>query len=447
MFEDTIAAIATPFGKGGVAIIRISGSQSYTIVQLLTSIKPQARKALFTSFYDASENIIDSGICIYFQAPNSYTGEDIVEIQGHGGIVVINMLLKRIISLGARLAKPGEFTERAFLNNKLDLTQAEAVADIIESTTEHSVRSAQRSLQGTFSKLIYELVHELTELRIYVEAAIDFVDEEIDFLNEGGIEERIQSVRDQIELVLANAKKGQLLREGISVVLVGKPNAGKSSLLNALTGEDTAIVTDVAGTTRDVLKENIQLDGLPLHIIDTAGIHDSDNLIEQEGIRRAHKEIRQSDKILIIHDVRDQEGINELMEQLESKPTNRVIIFNKIDLVNEPAKIIYSNDGDQIFLSIKTEEGLNLLTEYLKKSVGYDENQEAVFIARQRHVNSLSEALVSINNGLIQLQENQAGEIIAEELRLAQNHLGEITGKISSDDLLGKIFSNFCIGK
>jgi len=295
--------------------------------------------------------------------------------------------------------------------------------------------------------LIYELVHELTELRIYVEAAIDFVDEEIDFLNEGGIEERIQSVRDQIELVLANAKKGQLLREGISVVLVGKPNAGKSSLLNALTGEDTAIVTDVAGTTRDVLKENIQLDGLPLHIIDTAGIHDSDNLIELEGIRRAHKEIRQSDKILIIHDVRDQEGINELMEQLESKPTNRVIIFNKIDLVNEPAKIIYSNDGDQIFLSIKTEEGLNLLTEYLKKSVGYDENQEAVFIARQRHVNSLSEALVSINNGLIQLQENQAGEIIAEELRLAQNHLGEITGKISSDDLLGKIFSNFCIGK
>ena len=447
MFEDTIAAIATPFGKGGVAIIRISGPQSSDIVQQLSSRKPQNRKALFTSFYDASNHIIDSGICIYFKGPNSYTGEDIVEVQGHGGIVVINMLLKRIIALGARIAKPGEFTERAFLNNKLDLTQAEAVADIIESTTEHSVRSAQRSLQGTFSKLIHELIGELTELRIYVEAAIDFVDEEIDFLNEGGIEQRIKLLSEKLTLILSNAKTGQLLRDGISVVLVGKPNAGKSSLLNCLTGEETAIVTDVAGTTRDILKEYIQLDGLPLHIIDTAGIHDSNNLIEQEGIRRAHKEIQYADKVLIIHDVRDQHGINEFISQLDSDNDKRVIIFNKIDLINQPAKVVYSKDGDQIFLSIKTGEGFDLLTDYLKKSVGYDENQEAVFIARQRHVNALSEALIAINNGLIQLQQNQAGEIVAEELRLAQNHLGEITGKISSDDLLGKIFSNFCIGK
>jgi tRNA modification GTPase len=447
LFEDTIAAIATPFGKGGVAIIRISGPQSSDIAQQLSSRKPQNRKALFTSFYDASNHIIDSGICIYFKGPNSYTGEDIVEVQGHGGIVVINMLLKRIIALGARIAKPGEFTERAFLNNKLDLTQAEAVADIIESTTEHSVRSAQRSLQGTFSKLIHELIGELTELRIYVEAAIDFVDEEIDFLNEGGIEQRIKFLSEKLTLILSNAKTGQLLRDGISVVLVGKPNAGKSSLLNCLTGEETAIVTDVAGTTRDVLKEYIQLDGLPLHIIDTAGIHDSNNLIEQEGIRRAHKEIQYADKVLIIHDVRDQHGINEFISQLDSDNDKRVIIFNKIDLINQPAKVVYSKDGDQIFLSIKTGEGFDLLTDYLKKSVGYDENQEAVFIARQRHVNALSEALIAINNGLIQLQQNQAGEIVAEELRLAQNHLGEITGKISSDDLLGKIFSNFCIGK
>ncbi|HIG92257.1 MAG TPA: tRNA uridine-5-carboxymethylaminomethyl(34) synthesis GTPase MnmE [Methylococcaceae bacterium] len=447
MFEDTIAAIATPFGKGGVAIIRISGPHSSDIAQQLSSRKPQDRKALFTSFYDASNHIIDSGICIYFKTPNSYTGEDVVEIQGHGGIVVINMLLKRIISLGARIAKPGEFTERAFLNNKLDLTQAEAVADIIESTTEHSVRSAQRSLQGTFSKLIHELIGELTELRIYVEAAIDFVDEEIDFLNEGGIEQRIKLLSEKLTLVLSNAKTGQLLRDGISVVLVGKPNAGKSSLLNCLTGEETAIVTDIAGTTRDVLKEYIQLDGLPLHIIDTAGIHDSNNLIEQEGIRRAHKEIQYADKVLIIHDVRDQHGINEFISQLDSDNDKRVIIFNKIDLINEPAKVVYSKDGDQIFLSIKTGEGFDLLTDYLKKSVGYDENQEVVFIARQRHVNALSEALIAINNGLTQLQQNQAGEIVAEELRLAQNHLGEITGKISSDDLLGKIFSNFCIGK
>lgn len=447
MFEDTIAAIATPFGKGGVAIIRISGPQSFDIATQLSKSKPLVRQALFTPFYDAQQDIIDSGICLYFKGPHSYTGEDVVEIQGHGGIVVINMLLKRITSLGARIAQPGEFTERAFLNNKLDLTQAEAVADIIESTTEHSVRSAQRSLQGVFSKLIDALVIELTELRIFIEAAIDFVDEEIDFLNDGIIEQRIKGLIEQITALLSNAKTGQLLRDGIAIVLVGKPNAGKSSLLNCLTGQDTAIVTDIAGTTRDVLKEYIQLDGLPLHIIDTAGIHDSDNLIEKEGIRRAHHEIKQADKVLIIHDVRDQKGIDDFIAQLDIKPDNQVIIFNKIDLIDEPAKVLKHDRGDQIFLSIKTGEGLDLLKNYLKKSVGYNENQEAVFIARQRHVNALSEALAAIRTGLMQLQEHQAAELVAEELRLAQNHLGEITGKISSDDLLGKIFSNFCIGK
>ncbi|MEO1896027.1 MAG: tRNA uridine-5-carboxymethylaminomethyl(34) synthesis GTPase MnmE [Methylococcales bacterium] len=447
MFEDTIAAIATPFGKGGVAIIRISGPQSFNIATQLSDKKPLVRQALFTPFYDAQQDIIDSGICLYFKAPHSYTGEDVVEIQGHGGIVVINMLLKRITSLGARIAHPGEFTERAFLNNKLDLTQAEAVADIIESTTEHSVRSAQRSLQGVFSKLIDDLVSELTELRIFIEAAIDFVDEEIDFLNDGIIEQRIKSLIEQITAVLSNAKSGQLLRDGIAIVLVGQPNAGKSSLLNCLTGQDTAIVTDIAGTTRDVLKEYIQLDGLPLHIIDTAGIHDSDNLIEKEGIRRAHHEIKQADKVLIIHDVRDQKGLDDFIAQLDIRPDNQVVIFNKIDLIGESAKVLNHDSGDQIFLSIKTGEGLDLLKNYLKKSVGYNENQEAVFIARQRHVNALSEALTAIRTGLMQLQVHQAAEIVAEELRLAQNHLGEITGKISSDDLLGKIFSSFCIGK
>jgi tRNA modification GTPase len=447
LFEDTIAAIATPFGKGGVAIIRISGPQSFNIATQLSDKKPLVRQALFTPFYDAQQDIIDSGICLYFKAPHSYTGEDVVEIQGHGGIVVINMLLKRITSLGARIAHPGEFTERAFLNNKLDLTQAEAVADIIESTTEHSVRSAQRSLQGVFSKLIDDLVSELTELRIFIEAAIDFVDEEIDFLNDGIIEQRIKSLIEQITAVLSNAKSGQLLRDGIAIVLVGQPNAGKSSLLNCLTGQDTAIVTDIAGTTRDVLKEYIQLDGLPLHIIDTAGIHDSDNLIEKEGIRRAHHEIKQADKVLIIHDVRDQKGLDDFIAQLDIRPDNQVVIFNKIDLIGEPANVLNHDSGDQIFLSIKTGEGLDLLKNYLKKSVGYNENQEAVFIARQRHVNALSEALTAIRTGLMQLQVHQAAEIVAEELRLAQNHLGEITGKISSDDLLGKIFSSFCIGK
>ena len=447
MFEDTIAAIATPFGKGGVAIIRISGPQSFDIAAQLTDSKPLPRQALFTPFYDTHQDIIDSGICLYFKAPHSYTGEDVIEIQGHGGVVVINMLLKRITSLGARIAQPGEFTERAFLNNKIDLTQAEAVADIIESTTEHSVRSAQRSLQGVFSKLIDELVNELTELRIFIEAAIDFVDEEIDFLNDGIIEQRIKDLLQQITALLNNAKSGQLLRDGIAIVLVGKPNAGKSSLLNCLTGQDTAIVTDIAGTTRDVLKEYIQLDGLPLHIIDTAGIHESENLIEKEGIRRAHHEIKQADKVLIIHDVRDKKGLDDFTAQLDIRADKQVVIFNKIDLINEPAKVLSHDRGDQIFLSIKTGDGLDLLKDYLKKSVGYNENQEAVFIARQRHVNALSEALTAIRTGLMQLQEHQAAEIVAEELRLAQNHLGEITGKISSDDLLGKIFSSFCIGK
>jgi len=447
LFEDTIAAIATPFGKGGVAIIRISGPQSFDIAAQLTDSKPLPRQALFTPFYDTHQDIIDSGICLYFKAPHSYTGEDVIEIQGHGGVVVINMLLKRITSLGARIAQPGEFTERAFLNNKIDLTQAEAVADIIESTTEHSVRSAQRSLQGVFSKLIDELVNELTELRIFIEAAIDFVDEEIDFLNDGIIEQRIKDLLQQITALLNNAKSGQLLRDGIAIVLVGKPNAGKSSLLNCLTGQDTAIVTDIAGTTRDVLKEYIQLDGLPLHIIDTAGIHESENLIEKEGIRRAHHEIKQADKVLIIHDVRDKKGLDDFTAQLDIRADKQVVIFNKIDLINEPAKVLSHDRGDQIFLSIKTGEGLDLLKDYLKKSVGYNENQEAVFIARQRHVNALSEALTAIRTGLMQLQEHQAAEIVAEELRLAQNHLGEITGKISSDDLLGKIFSSFCIGK
>jgi len=447
LFEDTIAAIATPFGKGGVAIIRISGPQSFDIAAQLTDSKPLPRQALFTPFYDTHQDIIDSGICLYFKAPHSYTGEDVIEIQGHGGVVVINMLLKRITSLGARIAQPGEFTERAFLNNKIDLTQAEAVADIIESTTEHSVRSAQRSLQGVFSKLIDELVNELTELRIFIEAAIDFVDEEIDFLNDGIIEQRIKDLLQQITALLNNAKSGQLLRDGIAIVLVGKPNAGKSSLLNCLTGQDTAIVTDIAGTTRDVLKEYIQLDGLPLHIIDTAGIHESENLIEKEGIRRAHHEIKQADKVLIIHDVRDKKGLDDFTAQLDIRADKQVVIFNKIDLINEPAKVLSHDRGDQIFLSIKTGDGLDLLKDYLKKSVGYNENQEAVFIARQRHVNALSEALTAIRTGLMQLQEHQAAEIVAEELRLAQNHLGEITGKISSDDLLGKIFSSFCIGK
>jgi len=304
---DTIAAIATPPGNGGVGIIRISGALVTEIAKQLLNKSLTPRHALFSSFIDNNGSVIDSGISLYFPAPASYTGEDILELQGHGGSVVQDMLLRRVLSLGARLANPGEFTERAFLNNKLDLAQAEAVADLIESSTEQSVRSAQKSMQGVFSAQINELVTELTELRIYVEAAIDFVDEEIDFLTDGVVENRIVRLLQSIQQIQKTAQQGRLLRDGMTVVLAGKPNAGKSSLLNALAGHEAAIVTDIAGTTRDVLRERIQLDGMPLHIIDTAGLRESDNSIEKEGIRRAHEEIQKADKILLLIDAREPE--------------------------------------------------------------------------------------------------------------------------------------------
>ena len=296
--QDTIAAIATPPGNGGVGIIRISGPAAKQISQQLSNKLVSPRQAVFTSFKDEDNTIIDSGILLYFPNPASYTGEDTIELQGHGGSVVLGMLLKRVLNLGARLANPGEFTERAFLNNKLDLAQAEAVADLIESSTEQSVRSAQKSMQGVFSEQINELVDELTELRIYVEAAIDFVDEEIDFLSDGIVENKVKVLIEKIHKILKTAQQGRLLRDGMTVVLAGKPNAGKSSLLNALAGHEAAIVTEIAGTTRDTLKERIQIDGMPLHIIDTAGLRESDNVVEKEGIRRAHEEIKKADKIL-----------------------------------------------------------------------------------------------------------------------------------------------------
>ena len=355
------------------------------------------------------------------------------------------MLLRRVLALGARLARPGEFTERAFLNNKLDLAQAEAVADLITSSTEQSVRSAQRSMQGVFSEQINNLITELTELRIYIEAAIDFVDEEIDFLTDGVVENRLIRLVQRLEDIQQIAKQGRLLRDGMTVVLAGKPNAGKSSLLNALAGHDAAIVTDIAGTTRDVLRERIQLDGMPLHIIDTAGLRESSNAIEQEGIRRAQEEIRKADKVLLLIDIRD----TEPQTLLDAIPEGLDIttVYNKIDLADTAPEMQNTESGTQIYLSIKTGAGMDLLIQHLKQSVGYNDTAENIFIARTRHLEALKNGYELIQNALHQLQTTQAGELVAEDLRQAQQALAEITGEFTSDDLLGKIFSSFCIGK
>jgi len=442
---DTIAAIATPPGNGGVGIIRISGALVPEIAKHLINKILTPRLARYSSFTDDDGSVIDSGISLYFPAPASYTGEDILELQGHGGSVVLDMLLRRVLSLGARLANPGEFTERAFLNDKLDLAQAEAVADLIESSTEQSVRSAQKSMQGVFSVQVNELVEELTELRTYVEAAIDFVDEEIDFLTDGVVENRIVNILHRIEQIQQTAQQGRLLRDGMTVVLAGKPNAGKSSLLNALAGHEAAIVTDIAGTTRDVLKERIQLDGMPLHIIDTAGLRESDNAIEQEGIRRAHEEIKNADKILLLIDAREPET-ESLLKTLPSGG-NITRIYNKIDLLGLEPEIKQTEFGTQIYLSIKTGNGMELLKQHLKQSVGFNEATDNVFIARRRHIEALNKGHEFVESALDQLRGSQAGELVAEDLRQAQMSLAEITGKFTSDDLLGKIFSSFCIGK
>jgi tRNA modification GTPase len=442
---DTIAAIATPLGNGGVGIIRISGVLVTEIAAQLFKKNITPRIALFTSFLESDNSIIDSGIALYFPAPASYTGEDVLELQAHGGSVVLNMLLRRVLSLGARLAKPGEFTERAFLNSKLDLAQAEAVADLIESSTEQSVRSAQRSMQGVFSDQINLLIIELTELRIYIEAAIDFVDEEIDFLTDGVVENQLIRLVQRLVEIQQTAKQGRLLRDGMTVVLAGKPNAGKSSLLNALAGHDAAIVTEIAGTTRDVLRERIQLDGMPLHVIDTAGLRESSNAIEQEGIRRAFEEIHKADKVLLLIDARD----TEIQPLLDFIPEGLDIttLYNKIDLINIPPEIKKSEPGTQIYLSVKTGAGMDLLIQHLKQSVGYNDATENIFIARTRHLEALRKSHELVQSALHQLQTTQASELVAEDLRLAQQALAEITGEFTSDDLLGKIFSSFCIGK
>jgi len=442
--SDTIAAIATPSGNGGVGIIRISGSLVNDIARQLLAKPLQSRVATFADFLTIDGAIIDSGIVLYFPAPHSYTGEHVLELQGHGGVVVLDMLLTRVLDLGARLARPGEFTERAFLNNKIDLLQAEAIADLIQSRSMQSVRSAQHSLQGVFSEQINALVEELTELRVYVEAAIDFVDEEIDFLTEGTVEKKMNSLLGRLQQIHKNAFQGKLLRDGINVVLAGKPNVGKSSLLNTLAGSDAAIVSEFAGTTRDVLREQVSIDGLSLNIIDTAGLRDSSNVIEQEGIRRAYGEMQKADLIIMLHDICESENEHLHVEFSQDIPVMNV--FNKIDLVGLMPKIVENGHGSSCYLSIKSGAGVDLFIHLLKKLVGFN-SEENLFIARRRHVEALKASMLCIDSALAQMNSSIAGELIAEDLRQAQRCLSEITGEVTSDDLLGDIFANFCIGK
>jgi len=451
---DTIAAIATAPGQAGVGIVRVSGPRAMAIARTMLGFEPKPRYAHYGPFRDRQGELIDEGIGLYFPNPHSFTGEDVFELQGHGGTVILDILLREVCSLGARLARPGEFSERAFLNDKLDLAQAEAIADLIESSSEQAARCAVRSMQGVFSKRVDNLVEAITHLRIYVEAAIDFPEEEIDFLADGKVASDLQGLLEQVQKILGEAQQGTILRDGMKVVIAGRPNAGKSSLLNALAGREAAIVTAIEGTTRDVLREHIHIDGMPLHIIDTAGLRDSPDEVEQIGIARAWEEIRQADRILLMVDATTTDKTEpheiwpDFIDQLpRSAPVT--VIRNKVDLSGEPVGISAEphQTAPVIRLAAKAAEGLEVLREHLKECIGFASTTEGGFLARRRHLNALERARDSLLQGQTQLEGYGAGELLAEDLRAAQDALGEITGHLTPDELLGKIFSSFCIGK
>ncbi len=450
-FQDTITAVATASGRAGVGIIRISGPNSLKIIEQIIHFIPKNRYAHYCDFFDQNGIKLDQGIALFFKGPHSFTGEDVVELQAHGGPVILDLLIKTVLAFGGRLAEAGEFSQRAFLNDKLDLVQAEAVSDLINSSSEQAARSALRSLQGEFSKKIDVIVATLIEIRMFVEAAIDFPEEEIDFLSDSNVLKQLDDLTEQISELLANAQQGALLVEGMRVVIAGKPNAGKSSLLNALSGKDSAIVTDIEGTTRDVLKEQINIDGMPLHIIDTAGLRESSDQVEQIGISRAWKEIEQADRILLVVDASDTDNQQNLawpeFVQKLNRSDHLTLIRNKVDKISEAAEINSQNDFPVISLSAKSGLGLDLLRKHLKDCVGFDSGNEGSFTARRRHLQAIEQALEAIHLGRAQLVEMNAGELLAEELRIAQENLGLITGKFRPDDLLGEIFSSFCIGK
>ena len=450
--QDTIAAVATPPGRGGVGIVRVSGTLCQTLAKQLLATPLTPRHAHYLPFLDLQGEVIDEGLVLFFPGPNSFTGEDVLEFQGHGGPMLLDRLLENLLLAGVRLAQPGEFTQRAFLNDKMDLAQAEAIADLIDATSRQAADNALKSLQGVFSQKVHALVDKLIHLRMYVEAAIDFPEEEIDFISDGKVKDDLYTIIEQLEAVKNEAQQGFLMREGMNVVLAGRPNAGKSSLMNALAGYDKALVTEIAGTTRDVLKEHIHIDGMPLHLIDTAGLRETEDLVEQLGVERAWQEIEKADRILLLVDAQETSSLDpleiwpEFVKRLPH-PERLTLVRNKIDLTAEAATADLSTTPPVIRIAAKQLVGVDKLREHLKAVMGLQNTTEGGFSARRRHLDALARASQVIHKGRQQLELHGAGELLAEDLRSAQESLAEITGQFTADDLLGKIFGEFCIGK
>ena len=446
--SSTIAAISTAKGVGGIGVVRVSGKRALEIAKNICKVELSPRKVEFTSFKDKKNIILDQGIVIYFPSPNSFTGEDIVEFQGHGGVMVLNLILKACLSFGAILAEPGEFTKRAFLNNKLDLSQAESVADLINASTEAAAKSAINSLRGVFSNKINNLLKNLTELRIFVEACLDFPEEDINFIDQGKVDEKLKNLEKIVSEILNAERHGQLLRDGLKVALIGQPNVGKSSLLNQLAKESKAIVTEIPGTTRDPIKSDINIQGIPIHLTDTAGLRETGDIVEKLGIEKTWESIKEADITLIIVDVTDNNFNFENKLKKELPEDNEIIVIrNKIDLLKQQSRVDEQNNVTEIFISAKKGNGIELVEKEIIKIVHKEErssNNEDLFMARTRHIEALERVKSALKKALLNLQSS---ELVAEELMIAQKSLSKITGEFSSDDLLGHIFGQFCIGK